>query len=70
METMHHSLSDAPDVTLCERVDELIGPYEGRSLLTTIGTQSTIAQLAERTEGLEQAIREIAREVQSLSQSR
>ena len=62
--------SGAAEVTLCELVDELIGPYEGRSLLTTTGTQGTIAQLAERTQGLEQAIREIALEVQSLSRSR
>jgi hypothetical protein len=70
METVHHSLSDAPEVTLCELVDELIGPRDGRPLLTTTGTRGTIAQLAERTQGLERAIREIALEVQSLSRSR
>lgn len=67
METLHHTLSDPPDATLCERVDVLIGPYEGRPLLTTAGTRATIAELAARTQGLEQAIREIAVEVQSLA---
>ena len=69
MEILHHTLSDPPDVTLCERVDELIGPYEGRPLLTTTGTRATIAELAARTQGLEQAIREIAVEVQSLAEA-
>lgn len=70
METSHHTLSDARNVTLCEQVDELIGPYEGRPLLSTAGTRATIAELAARTQGLEQAIREIALEVQNLARSR
>ena len=71
METMRHSLSDAPnDLTLSEQVDELIGPYEGRPLLCTAGTRATLAELADRTQGLEQAIRVIALEVENLARLR
>lgn len=66
METLHQTLSDAVELTLSERVDELIRPCEGR-LLSTTGSQAAISQLGARTEALERAIREIAREVQNVT---
>lgn len=54
------------ELTLTQRVDELLCSYEDRPLLSTIGTQAAIAELAARTRGLERAVREIALEVQNL----
>jgi hypothetical protein len=69
METLHQTLSDAAELTLSERVDQLIHPHDRRPLLSTTGTRVAISQLAARTQVLEQAIREIALEVQSLAAS-
>ncbi len=55
--------------TLSQRVDELLRAHEDRPLLSTTGTQAAISELAARTRGLEEAMREIAREVQNLSAS-
>jgi hypothetical protein len=49
--------------TLCERVDELIGARKG-PLLSTFGPHAVMKELIARNKGLEQAIREIALEVQ------
>jgi hypothetical protein len=53
--------------TLSQRVDELIRTHKSEKLLSTTGSQAALAELAARTEGLEQAIREIALEIQKLS---
>jgi hypothetical protein len=59
METLHQSLS--------ERVEEILGDFDHRSLLSTTGVHSATAELAGRTRRLELALREIALEVQSLA---
>jgi hypothetical protein len=54
--------------TLYERVDELIRSHKSEhAVLSTAGTQVAIAELVARSEGLEQALREIALEVQQLA---
>ena len=54
--------------TLYERVDELIRSHKNEhAVLSTAGTQVAIAELVARSEGLEQALREIAHEVQQLA---
>ena len=57
------------DLTLSERVDELVRPHGGRTR-STAGTQAAIGRLEDRTLALEQAIREIARELEARSSSR
>ena len=57
------------DETLCERVDELIRSHKFKPLLSTTGSRAFIAELAARSEGLEEAIREIALEVQEVAAS-
>ena len=53
--------------TLSERVDGLIRAYKGgQPLRATTTRYETIRELIARTEGLEQAVREIAREVEGL----
>ncbi len=51
--------------TLCERVDGLLAAHK-RPLLSTTGTRTAITEVIARIEGLEKAIREIAREVKEL----
>ena len=53
-----------PDETLCERVDVLIRSHKRKPLLSTTGSRASIEELAARSEGVEEAIREIALEVQ------
>ncbi len=54
--------------TLLERVDELIESQKSlQPHLSTTATSHVIAELVARTDGLEQALREIAAEVQKLS---
>jgi hypothetical protein len=55
--------SETLEATLYERIDELIRSHKGRQLLSTTGSRGSIEELAARVEGLEQAIREIARDV-------
>lgn len=69
METLQQTRSDPRAVTLSERVDELLRPDGARPLLSTTGPQAAVSQLDQRTRALEQAIREIAREVQNLAAS-
>jgi predicted sugar kinase len=56
----------ALDETLSDRVDDLIRAHRGQQLLSTTGSQTALAELAARMEGLEKAVREIAVEVQRL----
>ena len=69
------SLTETPDVMvetelessdepLCVRVDELIRSHKREPLPSTTGSRAFIEELAARSEGLEEAIREIALEVQ------
>lgn len=55
--------------SLYARVDELIQSHKGSRLLSTTGTQVSIAELASRTEGLELALRELAHELEKLATS-
>lgn len=68
METLTEPLAD----TLIERVDKLVharnAPLEwGDPLLSTTPTSLAVRELAVRTVALENAVREIALEVQKLS---
>jgi len=59
--------------TLIERVDKLVQPSRpsrewGNPLLSTTPSSIAIRELALRTEALENAVREIALEVQKLSE--
>ena len=54
---------------LSERVDALIRPHSGRAHSTT-GTRAATGRLEDRTLALEQAIREIARELDARRSSR
>lgn len=56
------ALSDA----LTQRVEELIESHHHEKLLTTTPVRVVMYELAERNEGLEQAVRELALEVQRL----
>ena len=51
------------ELSLSERVDQLIRPH-GERTQSTAGTQAAIGRLEDRTLALEQAIREIARELE------
>ena len=62
--------SEVLEGTLYERVDEVIRSHKGRQLLSTTGSRGSIVELAARVEGLEEAIREIARDVQQLTPAR
>ncbi len=55
------------DETLYTRVDELIRSHTHQQLLSTSGSRHSIEELAARSEGHEQALREIALEVQKLA---
>jgi anti-sigma factor RsiW len=54
----------ALDETLSDRVDDLIRAHRRQRLLSTTGSQTALAELAARMEGLEKAVREIALEIQ------
>ncbi len=70
MAILQQDSTGALEPTLTQRVDKLICSYEDQPLLSTTGTRAAISELAARTRGLEQAIREIALEVQNLTASR
>ncbi len=55
------------DKALSERVDELVTSHRRRPFRSTMGTKAAIAELIERNEGLELAIRRLAAEVELLS---
>lgn len=53
--------------TLSDRVDNLIHSHKDvQPLLATTTTHATIRELIARSQGLEEAVREIAREVEEL----
>ena len=53
--------------TLTQHVDDVIGSHHHKTLLTTTGTRTAVYELLERNDGLEQAVRELAEEVQRLA---
>ena len=53
--------------TLYNRVDSLICSHKGAQPLLATTTTETIRELIARSEGLEQAVREIALEVEELA---
>jgi len=60
---------EASETTLYERVDTLIRSYKGsgaQPLLATTDMHAAIHELIARSEGLEEAVREIALEVERL----
>ncbi len=57
------------DLTLLERVDEVLLAHKCDEVRSTTGLQATVNELALRNRGLEQALHEIAAEVQRLSEA-
>jgi len=57
------------DETLYARVDDLIRSHQRQQLLSTTGSQLSIAELTARSAGHDEALRAIALEVQKLSAS-
>lgn len=57
------AVSDA----LTQRVEDLIDSHHHEKLLTTTSVRVVMHELVERNEGLEQAVRELALEVQRLA---
>lgn len=57
------------DSSLLERLDDVLRAHKSCELLSTTGLQATVDELALRTRGLEQALHEIAVEVQKLAAS-
>jgi hypothetical protein len=53
--------------TLSQRVDEVIRAHQVQPLRSTLGKQASIDELTRRYVGLEEAVREIALEVQKLA---
>lgn len=54
--------------TLSRRVDDLIASHHRTTFLSTTGTRAGLDELICRNEGLEQAVRELAAEVQRLAE--
>jgi hypothetical protein len=54
---------------LLERVRELLVAHKDRELRSTTGVHATVDELVLRVHGLEQAVAEIASEVERLSRS-
>jgi len=65
MKTPKH-IRETRTETLCERVDEAIQSHK-RVLKPWMGPQAAVGELVRRDEGLEEALNEIAREVQGLA---
>ncbi len=57
------------DSSLLERVHDLMLAHTGLELRSTTGLQATVDELVLRNRGLEQALHEIATEVQKLVES-
>jgi hypothetical protein len=57
------------DRTLVDRVDEVLLAHKGDEFRSTTGLQAAVNELALRNRGLEQALQEIAAEVQKLTES-
>jgi hypothetical protein len=53
--------------TLSDRVDEVLRAHTTRPFLSTMGKDARIDELVRRYAGLEEAVREIALEVQKLA---
>ena len=53
--------------TLTQRVEDLIESHHHERLLTTTSVRVVMHELVERNDGLEQAVRELALEVQRLA---
>ena len=58
------------ETTLSDRVDEVLVAHKERELRSTTGLQATVDELVLRMQGLEQALHEIAIEVQRLAEVR
>jgi hypothetical protein len=58
---------DTLNAALGARVSEVIRAHETEPFLSTMGTRAAIAELINRYEGLEEAVREIALEVEKLA---
>jgi hypothetical protein len=54
------------EASLHDRVVSVLESHKNRELLTTTGTRSAVDELVSRTRGLEQALHEIAAEVERL----
>jgi len=54
--------------SLNQRVDELIQSHKQKPLLSTTGTRAAIAELIWRIVGLEEALREVALEIEDSEQ--
>ncbi len=52
--------------SLRERIRELLVAYRGRELRSTTGVQATVDELVLRVHGLEQAVAEVASDVDRL----
>lgn len=67
----HEEASRMPtlDTSLLQRVQTLMDTNTGRELLSTTGLQATVDELVRRNHALEQALHEIALEVQRLGES-
>ena len=59
------------DTSLSDRVDELIRSHKSEQpLLHCSPTPTAIAELIRRNDGLEEAVRELAREIEDLAAAR
>ena len=58
------------ETTLLDRVDQVLVAHKERELRSTTGLQATVEELVLRLQGLEQAVHEIAVEVQRLAEVR
>ncbi len=60
----------SPGEGLSWRVDELIESHRSRQLLSSMGTLASVSELALRSEGLEQAVRDLAAAVDEIAANR
>lgn len=67
MEIEQYRPRHAPDSALCDLTDRLIG--DDRPVLSTTGTRAAIAERDARLQGLEKAVRGMAREIDRLKHS-
>jgi uncharacterized metal-binding protein len=61
---------DDLETSLTNRVAALLDAHRSRELLSTTGVHGTIEELVQRTRGIEQALSEIAAQVEKLTASR
>ncbi len=67
---LHGQLPESSPGQVSARVEELIESHHTRDLLVTTGTHASVAELVLRSDGLEQAVRELAAAVEKLATSR